>query len=182
MDSASSIIPPKLLTQFKDISLLHETPYSKIFRAVKIANNEIYTLRALDIFSQAYLKNADETTTLFMQEVLHICLKIGSADSHYSNAFSHLQTSGKMMAFALEFSCRPISEVPLEDIRTKIEQIISDLEADVKHLSKQVQITDHAMKLQNIYYCKPKDKYFLANWTAVIRESMVTIAFLLTYI
>ena len=163
-----SPIPPKLKLFYKDLKLTAETNYYQIFDAFSCDDNRIYSIRALNTNSEFYQQNTNLAMTLFVQELLRLCVVHPE-----SVLIDHFEIHEKNVAFVTE-KCLSLPIITKEDDnpeKVDIEQLLKDVLTEVDFLIHDFTLPNPiSIELQNIFFLAETGAYLLGDWASFFKE------------
>lgn len=161
-------LPSQILqnyTNFIETKNIHVPCYYKSFEAISIKDNLKYTIRVLDTESEYVKADRDKIMTLFLQETLYLCAKIGDLNALKIEDFTF---SRGQVAFVL-----PNKAVSLRDRISQAKSPRKDF--DVKLLMERIiselNFLESKLKLTNVDITTEKmlclgDQIVLSDWAA----------------
>ena len=165
-EELNSPFPPKMALNYADIKFLYATDYCKTFEAVSKINNERHTIRLLNKDSAFYKNNPNLAATLFIQELLRLC--VTSPTAVFIESF---ECRDNCFAYALKH-CQSLRQLQENKSETEfnVEKIIAEVLSDTSFLLSTLKLSNKIeIDLQSIYYINATDSYFLGDWGTNIR-------------
>lgn len=164
LDSSSEILfPPRLKKAYSNFILLEENSYYKVYEATLKQNNQIHTIRVLDADSCSVMRDYNAAVTLFLQEILYLCVRIKSKDSIIIENFEYFEGN---IAFVMRHA-KPLEALISAD-QTKpaidLERMLKDLIFDIEFLSSKLQRDDIKVNPKSVW--QVSKQYFIADWGA----------------
>lgn len=165
-DSEIATIPPRirrLYAKFKNVSSAN---YFKVFNAISNSDGQPYTIRILDLNSELYNSNPNLAATLFIQELLRLCVL--HPDTVVIEDF---EICDKSIAFVTT-PYLPLNLILKEDKgsqRIDIEGLIQDILTDLSFLVSDLKLhhkikSDIIIDFENIYQLSGRKRYILGDW------------------
>ena len=179
-------IPPKLRMAYTSIKLISAhvrlNGTTSIFEAKSTVTNELHTINVLQTSSVSTRGEEDVLSTLFLQELLHLCstqpeLVIISSFIMDDNTFAYSLRSSTTLKAQLEAQKNNNSEE--KSTLINIPRMISDVVSDVEFLWKERKIRGFgsAIRVDDIFYDCNNKKYWLGNWTNIFCQSMLVTSY-----
>lgn len=174
-DSELALIPPKVRLLYKDFKLISQAHHFKNFSAVSNANSQKYTVRVLDLSSEFYNSNPNLTATLFIQELLRLCMH------HPTAVFAEdFEICDKAMAF-VSIPYTPL-DLALRDVKNShkpnIEKLVKDVLEDLSFLVYDLRLNyknSLRIELDNIYQLSKNKGYILGDWAKGLGNDKVSL-------
>ena len=166
-DLSESPLTPNMKLAYKDVKLASESEICLTFDAVSKFDGKTYSLKALNTHSEFYQQNPNIASTLFVQEMIRLCIAHPQAVLQ-----KDFEISGKKIAYAMHHTT-PIMKYtqktnPLKYIN--LPQMICDVLADVKYLLSTLELSNTINSgLQDFYHIRGLDKYYVGNWVRIIQ-------------
>ena len=170
-------LTPNIKLAYADIKLVSETEYCQTFDATSRRDNQKYTIRTLNITSEFYRENSNLATTLFIQELLHLCTKF--SDGVVIESFE-AHEDGKL-ACAIRH-CQSLQQLIDKDKLTAAkeidcERLLKDVLLDINFLLTKTRISRTlSIELQSIYQMSGLKGYFLSDWAKNLEQISPEIA------
>mmetsp|Transcript_66026 Transcript_66026/g.76692 ORF Transcript_66026/g.76692 Transcript_66026/m.76692 type:complete len:496 (+) Transcript_66026:2-1489(+) len=164
-DSFLSLIPPSLKAQFDSINFICEHSGTCLYEGVLKLNSQTYTIKALNTTSDSYKQNPHATSSIFVQELLRLCMARNSPV--HIDKFAIYE---KNIAYVTELSStiKQQSEIsgPLEDIQ--LDLLVRGVTADLRFLLHTLKPSQPIrVEAQDIYVFE-KGICHLGNWAEII--------------
>lgn len=154
------LIPSRIQNAYNDLRLVSEASYYKVFEATSKLSDERHTLRALDTQCIHYRKNSDVVMTLFIQEALYLCARIGQTEALVIENFEIEQER-------VVFVTKPFQSVRKTTANVaQIEKMINDVTADLSFLYSKLQFTNFHMDQGKISFHQETNEFFWTDWGA----------------
>ena len=156
-------LSPKLKLLYKDIKLVYQAEYYHIYEAIAQNTQEVCSIRILDLESEFYKHNPSLASTLFIQELLRICIKYPD-----SVLPEHFEINNHVFSFITK-KCCPLAEKN-DDKAIDIEKMIRRICSDMNFLIYQMKLADAiSIDLENLYLID-KQGYLLSDWSRFLTK------------
>ena len=160
----SSLLPPKVCSQYNHFELSSEGSYHKTLSAKSNLNNKSYSIRVLDTTSELFKQNRNLTKTLFMQEVLHFTLRNRRNDIVLIEDFEIFEDK---IAFVTS-PCIVLSQINGANA-VNLEKMMRDTISDLAFLQTKLNISELLINTNFIYYSTESSNYFIGDWSQDIK-------------
>lgn len=160
--SEKTLLTPKITSNYVKPKLISEASYYHVYEAFHKESGELHSIRALHVNSTFFKKDKNRVITLFLQEILRICVQL---DSPQSLILEHFDVSGDRICFVSKnCSCLQYKLSNINDSVPEInaEKLLKGVESDIRFLYAQMKLSNLTISLKNIY--KIDDSYFLGDW------------------
>ena len=170
MDSFSEntfehLLPPKLKASHKDFKLVSEASYFKIIEAISLEEDCKHTIRLLDTESKLAKENYSKASTLFIQEALRLCLRVGNADAI---SVENFEMHKKLLAFVT----KPYYPLELKEQRAPdTEKLLKEALLDISYLNEKLKLQDLNISSSNIYWMEYSNTFFIGDWSTGVEAS-----------
>lgn len=172
------LIPPKLKSSYTNIMFISQTINYVVFEAKSASTNQIHNIRALDINNQFVRDNYNSSATLFIQELIRLC--IIQAHPGTSIPIETFEICGNKMAFSslpynnLESEIGSMSSKLHKTPNTHldIEKLIADVLIELEFLQEHMKLPNcnKLVTPQHIYRFKDSGSFFLADWVCLANQ------------
>jgi len=159
-------LPSKILQNHRDFvekKDIHGQCYYKSFEATCVHDNLRYIIRVLDTGSDFVNANRENIITLFLQEILYLCVKIEDREALKIEDFTF---SDRHIAFVLPHATSSLKDVythsksEIKDVEKVLANIISELE----FMKRKLKLTFPNIVSEKIFSLN--GELFLADWAA----------------
>lgn len=169
---AQKLVPEALFSKYSDYEIVAESSYYKIFEATLTPGVRRYAIRALDLDSDYVKANLAQAATLFLQEVLCLCLRLESAEINAVKIENFcIDMEKKQIAFVM--AAQVSLQCVLEEAKARKERPELDVDRLFKHLAADLDFLYHKLKYfspdlspENIFCAREMDLFFLGNWAS----------------
>lgn len=164
----TSLFTPNIKATYSDFQLISEATTFKVFQAKSKDSFQFHTIRVLDIESKDVKQNRDNAVTLFLQEVLRVCITQPELV-----IIEEFEISEEKIAFVtkpyttlqnLAKEANKVKELQLLKAQINVERLLKNASSDLDFLLNKMRLESISMELINIYQNKETGAYFLADW------------------
>ena len=153
------LIPQKIRDEYTGFRLSSETSYYKVYQAKSNLDGLVYSIRVLNVDSDTSKKDPDAAATLFLREIIYLCLRLSKIEDI---KLDHFVISEGKIGFVLPqyFS---IDQTLTEETRLNLNSLLQDIKADLHFLTSRLQLSKQDIELKDIY--KINEEYVLGDWS-----------------
>lgn len=152
------LIPQKIRENYSDFVLSHTTSYSQNYLAKSNADGLTYSVRVFDTESEFTKGDLDRAVTLFLQEIIFLCTKLGNFDAI---KLEHFAISGGQIGF-VTLPASLLQDCVSQGKEYKIEQLLEDLKGDLSFLRNSMKFKVNDVHCDDVY--RTDDRFFLGDW------------------
>lgn len=165
-----SLKMPHLSFNYTDFELHNaKDSYYRVFQARNRNTQEIHTIRVLNCENQFVRNDFDRAASLFIQELLHLCL------SHPTlPIIKSFEIHERKIAFATKL-CHSIGNIETtptgnEQQKLDIEKMLVNVLSDLNFLRRELLLSQSCKEIdsQSIYLNAETNEYFLGNWHQIL--------------
>lgn len=166
------LVPEKLRMKYTDFEVVAETSYYKIFQATSVLNLRRYSIRIFDLDSSFAKTDINDAATLFLQEILCLCLRLGKPDSSVVRIEDFaINTELNQIGFVLpaQRSLQDIlsdCEVSRQQPDLNVERLLKDVSSDLDFIYNRLKLHAPKVSPETIFYLKDLDSFFLGDWAS----------------
>ena len=156
-------ITPKIKSTHSDFKLLEVSSYCKTYKAKLRETDEFQIIRVLNTTSELYAQDPNTVSTIFLQQMLHLCLR-----DRELLLIEHTNFHDGRLAYVTKL-CEPLSSVlesQAEDplVNINIEKLIEGLAKDLNFLHEKLRIGELNLTLDKIHRVCGSEEVFLSDW------------------
>lgn len=159
------VVTPKINAAYTDFKLVSQTSYYKTYEAKARVTGQRHSLRILDTTSQLFLKDRNLAFTLFMQEILRLCMRLARTDTIIIENFD---IYGDVVIFAMK-PYYPIEKDFITKTQTTqtvdIEKMLKDILSDLNFLHTKLNIGGINIDSKNIFHIEEINCFFVGDWS-----------------
>lgn len=161
-----AMLPPKIINLYSGFELVSDSSYYKVFTAKSCIDGLKYSIRALDLESQLVQRDYSTAATLFIQEILRLCLRLGTSDVIIIENFEIYKGKIAFVSLpTLDLQNRAKDFVKASDPSLNIERMLKDIFSDIHFLYTRMNLSAIPIYPKNLCRLEGTSTYFLSDWS-----------------
>ncbi len=130
---------PQVCLAYSDFRFIEESEYYRTFEVISKIGNEVHTIRVLNVDSSFYKADLSLASTLFVEELLRLCITASQAA-----LIGTFEINGNKISYAIQH-CQTLQHLLDKTINPKdinIEFLLTDVLSDVSFLLSMLKLSN----------------------------------------
>lgn len=158
----SENLPFQLKEAYEKFEIIEHTGYYSILSAKSLADGQEYTIRVLDRNSKLYTQDSNQAITLFLQEMFHLGMRLGTA----------VLEALKFQDGSLAFVTKPDYSFFQKDTKNftlSLDKVLQDIRNDLALLEEKLKFPPFCLDPKLIRCHKDCGNFVITDWSQALQ-------------